>query len=117
MVMVFKWINREIGISLTTYSALTSFVVLPVLYSRINIGLSKGNMSMTGCAVPNMEEIAFIVIAPKCALKLSGTESSLSPALRNINPYSKLSMIVIPKRPINAAMSVHCAYGNRSSSE
>jgi hypothetical protein len=38
---------------------------VPVAYSRMNIGRSKGNASMTDCAGPNMAEMNTIVRAPK----------------------------------------------------
>ena len=55
----------------------TANLHVPVTYSLINIGRSKGNSSMVGWAAPNMEEIVTIVMAPTCVLKASLSLTSI----------------------------------------
>ena len=53
-----------------------------------------------------MEEINTIVIAPKCELKLTSSESSLPPAFKKIRANIRLRKIVIPNLAANAVVSL-----------
>ena len=53
-----------------------------------------------------MEEINTIVIAPKCELKLTSSESSLPPAFKKIRPNIRFKNIVIPNLAANAVVSL-----------
>ena len=87
--------------------------MLPVEYSRMNIGRSKGNASMMGVADPNIDDMEKKVIAPKCVLKFTGSASFLPPEPKKINPNNKFRNIVIPNRPISAPMFLDTSVNSR----
>ena len=76
-----------------------------VVYSRKNTGRSRGKPSMTGCAVPNMLPMVTMTKAPKCDGRASGSAESRLPAPSKMRPNSRLRKMVMPKRPISAALS------------
>ena len=63
---------------------------VPVANSLMNIGLSKGNASITDWAGPNIADMSTNVMAPKWELKLLSMESSRFPAPKKISPKSRL---------------------------